>query len=383
MSQRKTHSRLSASASSRWMSCPGSVALSRNAPPQVSSEAADEGTAAHALSERCLNEGLSAKDFLNEEIKGFLVTDEMVSSVDMYVDYVRSRHREVGGVLLVEKHFNLEQLHPGLMGTNDACIIRRGRRLVVIDFKYGFSPVDATNNKQLLYYGLGAAHEIDFDFTELELVIVQPRAPHANGPVRSWVVSKQYLVEWSYILIQAAALTLKENAQLVRGEWCKYCPAKGLCPKMNEVVTESLGLEVIDGKPLAIESLSDTQIVRLIENRKLIEDFIEGVKSYALHRLKSGERIEGLKLVAGRGRRDWANTDLDQAALVSALGDDAFEKKLLTVPKAEKLLGKNGVDGLYVDYMGDDTVAHASDRRKEIQTLNGKLILNKKEKQNA
>lgn len=228
MSQPKIHSRLSASASERWTSCPGSVALSRNAPPQESSSAADEGTAAHALAERCLDEGVSARDFINEDIHDFLITEEMASAVDIYVDYVRARHRELGGVLLVEKHFNLEQLHAGLMGTNDACIVRRGNRLVVFDFKYGFSPVDATNNKQVLYYGLGAAHEIDFDFRELEVVIVQPRAPHANGPIRSWVVSKQYLVEWSYILIQAAALTQKENAPLVRGDWCQYCPAKGL-----------------------------------------------------------------------------------------------------------------------------------------------------------
>jgi hypothetical protein len=339
---------------------------------------AEEGTAAHELSELCLKEGKDAREFLGQIINGFEVTEEMASAVQIYIDHVRKTHAQVGGVLSVERHFNLEHLHIGLMGTNDACIMKPNGTLVVFDFKYGVSPVEAANNKQLLYYALGAAHECNFDFQDVRLEIVQPRAPHIHGPIRSWTVSKAYLVEWSFVLLVAAKKTQEPNAPLVRGAWCGYCPAKGLCPKLNEAVTEAVGLEVIEGRPLAIESLSDEQIVRVIQNRKLIEEFIESVKSYALHRMMNGEKIEGLKLVAGNSRRVWANEATAEKVLVEELGTSAYKKTLLSPAQAEKLIGKLKVEGLISEIPGSETVAHVSDRKKEIQPLNGKLILNKK-----
>lgn len=375
MSQPK-HSKIGASSSERWMNCAGSVMLSAKAPEQESSFAADEGTAAHALGERCLNEGTNASEYVGETLGDFVIDQEMASAVDTYVNYVRARHQEEGGVLGVETRFDLSSLYPGLYGTNDACIVRRGRKLIVIDFKYGFSPVEATDNKQLLYYGVGAAQSCDFDFVDIELVIVQPRAPHVNGPIRRWTVSKKYLVEWSFVLIQAVRQTERVDAPLKRGPWCEYCPAKGICPKINEVVEDAVGLTVLDGGPVAIESLSDLQIAKIIENKKLIEDFIDKVQTYALHKMKSGEKIEGLKLVSGRSRRDW----IDEDKVVEVFGDAAFERKVMTVAKAEKAFGKNLLAGMYVDIAGSETVAHVSDRRKEVQSLGGKLILNKEKK---
>ena len=50
------HAKLSPSAASRWINCPGSVALCATLPKPPSTFYADEGTSAHALAEKCILE---------------------------------------------------------------------------------------------------------------------------------------------------------------------------------------------------------------------------------------------------------------------------------------------------------------------------------------
>lgn len=84
-----THARLSPSSAARWMSCPGSVELTKDM-PDTSSSFADEGTDAHELAAKCLETGKPASEFVGLTMgKGNLVTDEMAEHVQSYVDYVR------------------------------------------------------------------------------------------------------------------------------------------------------------------------------------------------------------------------------------------------------------------------------------------------------
>ena len=53
----RAHAVLSASSSSRWLACPPSALLNADA-PDSSSEAAEQGTAAHALAEHKLKRAL-------------------------------------------------------------------------------------------------------------------------------------------------------------------------------------------------------------------------------------------------------------------------------------------------------------------------------------
>ena len=381
----KIHSTKGASTAPRWMACLGSVALCEQAPPQDSSSFADEGTCAHAVLEECLSEALDAKSFVGREIDGVEVTDEMASAVQVAIDWAFAKRAEVGGVLAVETFFNLEHLALGLFGTNDILIHKQGKHLVVADYKHGQSIVDVKENKQLLFYAVGAAETVNWEFETVELVIVQPRAPHAHGPIRSWTINNTYLKDWSKILVETAKAADLPGAPLVRGSWCGFCPAKGICPKMKEATEETLEISVSTNVATlpSISALSDQQIAKIIENQKLIEDFLSEVKRVALARLQSGEKIEGLKLVAGRGRREWIDAAQAEEFLIAKLGEDAFEKKLLSVAKAEKALGKKDVESLYADLAGAETVAPESDRRRAVEPLGGKLILNKKGASNA
>lgn len=374
-----THSEIGASSAERWTNCPGSVNLCRIAPPQQESEAAREGTAAHNLADICIGEATQPREYVGMDINGVVVTEEMADAVSLYMTWAFEKREQISGRIEVESSFDLSQLHHGMFGRNDICIYKTGGRLVVGDFKYGLHPVDVKENKQLLFYALGAMLKYGSNFTDVELVIIQPRAPHIEGAIRSWVVSKEYLLTWSVQLMEAARLTEKKDAPLYRGYWCGYCPAKGICPKMKEAVDKVV--EVAITEPIATlpvpSALSDKQIAKIVENTKLIEDFLSSVKEYALSRLKSGEKIEGLKLVAGRGRRVWSDDSLAKAFLMERLGEQAFEKKLLSVAGAEKLLDKKDLIHLWSDVAGSETVTHASDKRKEVMPLLGDLKINK------
>src|SRR5690606_26092408 len=63
----RAHAELGASSAHRWMKCAGSIALSRGI-PNVDSEYAREGTAAHELAEKCLRRDLDAEAFIGTTV---------------------------------------------------------------------------------------------------------------------------------------------------------------------------------------------------------------------------------------------------------------------------------------------------------------------------
>jgi hypothetical protein len=124
----------------------------------------------------------------------YLVTEEMADHVQLYVDYVRNLMNETKGVLAIEHRVHLKTLHPDLYGTCDAIVYEDFGTLHVIDFKYGAGiPVEVEGNEQVMYYALGALELGDFE--KVVLHIVQPRAEHEAGPIRSWSTTPAVLVK--------------------------------------------------------------------------------------------------------------------------------------------------------------------------------------------
>jgi hypothetical protein len=106
-----------------------------------------------------------------------------------------------------------------------------------------------------------------------------------------------------------------------------------------------------------------------LSNKKLIESWLKAVEEHISHTLLDGEEFPGFKLVAGRSLRKWANEDEAQEQLITLLDEQAFEKKLLTVAKAEKALGakrKKKIENLIIKPEGKPTLAPESDKRPSI-----------------
>jgi len=92
----------------------------------------------------------------------FLVDEEMVESVQMYLDHVRSRVKKGKGTLDVEQKLDMTHLHPDIWGTGDATYYdARDQWLFVDDLKYGKGvSVDIEDNPQLMLYGAGAVDHV-------------------------------------------------------------------------------------------------------------------------------------------------------------------------------------------------------------------------------
>jgi hypothetical protein len=236
------HSKLGASSATRWMACPGSVALSESVPPESllpTSVYAAEGTVAHEIAEKRLLKMRHRKRGVVEcdghEVQ---IIPEMHKGAELYC---RAIAENQPGELLVERRVHIEKIHPYLYGTADAILITKNT-LFVYDYKFGKTVVDVEDNPQLLFYALGAVLEVDFRGEWVELVVVQPRA--GKEPVRRWRFPTVDLLDFSEELRRAAVATEAPDAPLIpdashggeSGKYCWWCPAgsAGVCPAVNE-----------------------------------------------------------------------------------------------------------------------------------------------------
>lgn len=340
------HAILSASGAHRWMACPGSIRLA-NGQPDKASVFAQEGTAAHELAERCLRDGYAADRFIGEEIhaggSSFEVDEEMAEAVQLYLDTVRAEvMRNTGlGELKVEHKFDLSSLYPGMFGTNDACVYHESNgRLVVFDYKHGRGhAVEAVNNPQLLYYAYGAASTLysDKPLREVELVIVQPRAPHTDGPVRRWALPALDLLDWSADLLVAARATEALDAPLVSGDHCQFCKAAAICPKLRDDSIVAAQMQFGD----KATELSPAQLREILDKADMIEDWLHAVRAHALTVLESGGAVPGYKLVEKRAIRKWKGDFPETDLLRLGFSRQAlYTEKPLSPAQIEKKLAK-------------------------------------------
>lgn len=347
------HSRIGASGAYRWMVCTGSPAMIDKAPPQTQSVWAAEGTAAHKVGELCLKTGNNASRYVGNDFDGVECTEEMAEAVQVYIDAVRGdMQKYAGSELLVEQAFDLAQILLGLFGTNDAVVYQAFGRLIIYDYKHGAgNAVEVVDNKQLLYYALGAILNLlngGGDFESVELVIVQPRAMHRDGHVRRWVVDVPYVMEFAKELEKKARETMQPDAPLVAGDHCKWCPAKAFCPALAKLVVETAAMDFPEPVPPAPrfpapEQLTPAQLKKALDLSEVINDWIRSVEAYAEECAKRGVQIPGYKLVKKRANRKW----VDEKAVVETLaeyGEAIFEPKVLLSPaKVEKIVGKKNL----------------------------------------
>ena len=348
------HHPMSPSSAERWMTCAASVRENAFL-PDTTSDAAAEGTLAHSLAETCLLTGNDTKDVYGYD-------EEMHHYVQQYVDYVRNVARN--NKIYVEQRISLSDFYPRGMGTADAIIIdAENDTLHVIDLKYGKGVrVSAVQNKQAMLYGLGALVKASkaFHITNIVLHIVQPRLDNFD----KWEISASDLLAFGDQVKIAADLCLTDDAPYKpEDKACLWCKAKATCPALYEHTVAVVGE---DFAPLAPAAMTDEQLKLVIDNKGLIEKWLKAVESHVFDRLEHGGSFEGYKMVEGRSIRKWAN-DAEEK-LSKMLGDNAYEKKLIGITTAEKLIGKKQLSemGITVKPAGKPTLVDASDKRQAI-----------------
>lgn len=350
----KQHSELGASVAARWMACPGSVRLSRTVPVPATTSFAQEGTAAHALGELALRKNCDPDMWLGVTLEGVEVTEEMVEFVRMYVDHCREIAAKCS-TTLIEHRFNLAALNPPgpMFGTADHTGYEPARRrLHVSDLKYGMGVVvEVKGNKQLRYYGLGAALSPEvagLAIDDVEIHVVQPRARHADGIVRSEVIPLDELIGYAGELMEAARNTLRPGAELHAGSHCKFCPASGVCPEQLKRA-ESVAMVEFSALPPDLppepEVLPPALFAELLGKLPILEDWVKAMKMHATRTLEGGGAVPGFKLVMKRPTRKWVNDD-EVADYLKADGrthEEIYKLDLKSPAQIEKLVGKKNL----------------------------------------
>ena len=219
------HAFLSPSSSHRWLNCTPSASLESEFENKTS-QAAEEGTAAHAWCEHKLKKALRRRS--KRPISSY-DSDEMQEYTDAYVDFVLeqldiAKQNCNDPLVLIEQHVDFSEYVPDGYGTAD-CVIVSDDKLHIIDFKYGMGVlVDATDNPQMKCYALGvlAIYDSLYDIKEVSMSIFQPRSEN----VSTWTIPVEKLKAWAEgVLKPKAEMAMNGEGEYYPGEWCTFCRA--------------------------------------------------------------------------------------------------------------------------------------------------------------
>ncbi|WP_444644971.1 DUF2800 domain-containing protein [Caproiciproducens sp. R1] len=361
------HAALSPSSSHRWLNCSPSAKLEQQF-ADSESEAAAEGTAAHALCEHKLKRALKMRS--KKPISRF-DCDEMDAFTDGYVDFVletlaQAKQRCKDPIVLIEQHLDFSCYVPEGFGTGDALIVGDGI-LHVIDFKYGQGIlVDAEDNPQMKLYALGALELFGnlYDIDEISMTIYQPRREN----VSTWTISIAALKEWAeQILKPRAILAYNGKGDYCPGEWCQFCKAAVKCRARAEAKLNLAKYEFAL-PPL----LTDDEIEEILSKLDDLAKWASDIMAYATDSaINHGKQWTGYKVVEGRSVRKYTDDTAVAEAAQAAGYMDIYKQSLITLTEMERLMGKEQfaevLGGLIQKPPGKLTLVPNSDKRQAIE----------------
>ena len=395
------HSRLSCSGAARWLICAASIPYVEQLgiKDKVNRPAA-EGTVAHSVCEDSVRDAVDPWIFKGQTRKAngieFEITSEMLDAVQVYVDYITDLHfkgpekLDVG----VEKKLKLTRLGVEGMdgGTGDCEIIYHAEQhAYIVDYKHGKGvSVDVKYSSQLGLYGVGTLIRlvesgVNIDNWTITMVIVQPRAPHTEGPIREWEVSAKWLLAWALTVIVPRGHAVNEpNPKFTAStEGCRFCPANVNCETLDNFTQDMAVLdfddfdiaEVSDNSIPLVNQLTSDQKLKIMLHANLIKKYVTAVTDQVATEIMEGSmeyngHLKAVRKITRRRFKDNAG-----GLLRSYLSEDeVYDKKLKGLGELEKTLNREYEKDTCKDVMaaitekpeGAITVVTLSDKRNAV-----------------
>lgn len=321
------HSPLGASSAERWMNCPGSVALLKELelPETDEPDYRADGTAAHEFLAKLLEDPTQpdAWEVVNQKASNGRVCDvEMADTIQVFLDTVRP---DMGNALevYIEHHVAAPELHPLFFGTVD-CGMFGYDGITVNDFKYGMGVlVEVEENPQILYYAYGIIRlwpQIDHDMP-VRIRIIQPRGFHHAGPVREWVTTVGHVTDFAEGVLKPAMDAIEFDHTLDAGPWCRFCPAKLVCPLMTSLFGAAMTAD-----PRQVIHITDESLGRTYQYTAAVKSYLKALEDETYRRLNIGQDIPGTKLVNKKANRVFKSG-------AEALFRERFGAKAVTAPE--------------------------------------------------
>lgn len=338
---RPTHSPLGASSAERWMNCPGSVALIKQLRIEEDTDEPDyraKGTAAHEAIAWCLRKNVDAWEVMGRKTTNSIEIDaEIADAIQVYLDTVRPAFPNAVAVLIEEGISS--DLHPDFYGTVDCAVIRAGddrTHLDVNDYKHGEGiAVDVERNPQLMYYAYGILANHPEINGVVRLRIIQPRGFHHDGPIRQWVTDADTIRAWAAEVLAPAMERTAFDESLDAGPWCRFCPAKLVCP-----LVEGLFKSAATYDPGRIVSNDDKTMALSYQQLAAVKFYMKALEDEVYRRLNLGKMEDCgdlVKLVYKKANRVWQVGAAPLAA--ERFGADAMTKPELKSPAEIEKLG--------------------------------------------
>lgn len=335
MDELPAHSKLGGSSAERWLNCSGSIALlAKLEIPETTDEPEYRilGTAAHHFAAICLTTGADAWETIGEvypdtEIKA---DEPMANAIQVYLDAVRPG-MATAQTKGVEEHFHRPELHPDYHSTIDEWDVN-GDLLTITDYKHGEGiAVDVEGNAQTMYYAYGKLQDFP-EIRRIKLRIVQPRGFHPDGPVREHEITAEELCEWAEDELLPAMHRKELDGELDAGPWCRFCPAKLVCPLLT-----SLFEAAVKADPKKIITLSNESLGRSYQYVQAVKFYLKAMEDEAYRLLNLGKTVPGIKLVAKKANRVWKTEA--QGVLHARLGDMIYSAPELKSPAKIEEIG--------------------------------------------
>lgn len=381
------HSIFAPSGSAMWLYCPGSLIANLLEEDDGSFEAA-EGTVAHELAESWLRTGRKPTWRIGEVVvisegegkpEYHIEIDEVM--LDYVEEYVKWCQWEDGDQFVEQRVYFTQLMPPANAdeleenpdatpvpfcpqgGTADHASCWPGH-LIISDLKYGKGIyVEAVNNTQARLYALGFFYEWDwkYNFQKITIRIGQPRL----GNWGVWTITREELLEFAEFVRERAAIAWRLNgSRRVSKKGCQWCKVKARCAAnliaMDNLAYAEFGLlydeqteeDMSQVKERLREEfkiytanssrLSDSDMVRILEFRKPMEDWFKAMNEELEARANAGHSVPGMKIVEGRTNREWRSVvkTQEQLEFLGLTKADIFETKMLSPNQIEEKLRK-------------------------------------------
>lgn len=301
------HALIAPSALRITVPCPGSVTLQAQMPPAPETDEAREGTAAHyvATSMATGSTWTLGEPFTSDGEK-WTVDIDMLNGAKMFSDACNEwlpRNLRVEDAVKISR---IHSVHCG--GTPDAWWFDADLRvLTVLDYKYGHRYVEVFEDPQTCAYAEGVIERLGLGDEEIviELIIVQPRSYHRDGPIRRWRIKRSRLTSVTAHSAAAAELALSPNPPTQTGDHCLDCKARQACRTLQRatmgIVDYAGSAELVDLPDDALGN--ELRTVQQAQQRLKARE--TGLNMQAEKRLREGATVPWFGLEQTASRLTW------------------------------------------------------------------------------
>jgi hypothetical protein len=297
------HAAIAPSSLARTVRCRGWIKNASLLPPEAPTDASKEGDAAHWVA---LQMALGVvPDVGTVAPNGVAVTDDMIDGGYIYVEALEGLPGKM------EQRVEIKRIHETeCWGTPDRFTwTPNTKTLRVFDYKFGFEYVEVYENWQLISYASGIMDTLglndDIDQVILELVIVQPRLSHRDGPIRMWPVAATKIRAMINQAYAAAHEALGPNPSTESGPHCLHCPARVNCVTFQRTVANILDFAGQAEPALVNEADIGNELRLVMDARQRLKARQTGLEAVAEAMLRAGKRVPHFALEPGQSRLKW------------------------------------------------------------------------------